>query len=90
MGGFEPTVIATALGAKLGIIDKYSLWIDVHDTMLCLIQITGAAPNEASFLIRGGERIALTLVDWAHVLRLQAAQRRRSNEQQRPFYQREP
>jgi hypothetical protein len=51
-GRFEPAAVITALSAKLGVIDKYSLQVDVHDTMLYLIQITVAAADKTTFLLR--------------------------------------
>ena len=45
-----------------------------------MIQITGAAADKTSFLRRkDGERVGLSLADWAHRLRLYALQRRQGN-----------
>ena len=79
-GRFEPAAVVTALSAKLGVIDKYSLQVDVHETMLYLIQITGAAAAKTTFLLRkDGERAGVTLADWAHELGMNALLRRRGN-----------
>ena len=79
-GRFDPTVIAMALSAKLGFVDKYSLLLDVHESMLYLTQITDAAADKVDFLIRGrSERVDWTLGVWVHTPRLSAAQRRQSN-----------
>jgi hypothetical protein len=68
------------LSANLGFVDKYSLLLDVHESMLYLTQITDAAADKVDFLIRGSsERVDWTLGVWVHTPRLSAAQQRRQS-----------